>query len=694
VGHFRRIAIRGYRSIAKANIKLGEITVVIGPSDVGKCLGRGTLVLLSNGRTKPVEEIKPGERLMGPDGRARVVLSTSRGRGPLFRIEPKKGDPWVCNDRHVLTLIRGGSEEMIDVELSEWLRSNTTFKATHKLRLMGVDRFEDPPKATNLDPYFLGVWFGEGTKTLVHSARKDVEELKVVSIANPDPEIRSLCEAEAEKWGLRIKTYDEDRCPMMFFFGKRGRPNDMLDALREDVGPEIKIPDRIMRSSRDVRLEFLAGFLDADGYLHNNCFEITQKREDWARAVWWIARSLGFVSTIHPKVSRCQNGYEGTYFRVGISGNTDQIPTRIPRRQASPRKSIRGVGRLGFSVVPLGDGEYFGFQLDGDGRFLLGDFMVTHNSNLIRALRDWAFNVSGTRFLTEGMSIMRVAVAVGDRYKVVFTKERKSKKGSSSYVVVDAETGEKIKWEKIGLTVPEEVVDITGIRPIKATDDLSVRINFSEQGEPWFLLSPLAWTGSRVSKVVGQISGVDALTSGCRDLVYLRGVRRRDAKRARERIEERRGVLEEFEDLDARGKILKRAETKLVQVGRAERLLKEAVRLTSRAEELGQDLEKAREAVAASSRVSVWVEAGEFLEDLARLERAEKLHVRAESLRVDLERAQQGRAETRKRLSKHAIELTKLARTGRVCSVCGGAPHRECVVALKAQAQDAQDWTP
>jgi len=42
--------------------------------------------------------------------------------------------------------------------------------------------------------------------------------------------------------------------------------------------------------------------------------------------------------------------------------------------------------RSGFTVEPLGRGEYNGFMLDGDGRFLLRDGTVTHNSEIACAV--------------------------------------------------------------------------------------------------------------------------------------------------------------------------------------------------------------------------------------------------------------------------------------------------------------------
>jgi len=59
----------------------------------------------------------------------------------------------------------------------------------------------------------------------------------------------------------------------------------------------------------------------------------------------------------------------------------DEIPVRVRRKEVRPRRQRKNVLLTGFDVVPTGIREpYFGFTLDGDGRYLLGDFTVTHNS--------------------------------------------------------------------------------------------------------------------------------------------------------------------------------------------------------------------------------------------------------------------------------------------------------------------------
>jgi len=350
------------------------------PGD-GKCLGLGTPVLMADGRVLPVEQIATGDRLMGPDGKSRTVLSTNVGRGPLYRIDPIKGEPWVCNDVHMLTLVDTDTDKTIDIPLDKWLSSAPYFQSRHKQFSVGIDSFEDAPGSTGLiDQYFLGVWFGDGSKSVRMVG--DGTAIRGVEVSKPDKEILAICQEMAATWELQVKVSDTDRCPRYSIVAERGQDNRLLRALRDAVGVTVEVPDSILRGSRRERLAFLAGFLDTDGNLHHNCFTLTQKRESWARAVCHVARSLGFCSTITTRTAKDQHGVAGTYFVVSISGDVDQIPTRIERKKAEPRQQKKIATRTGFAVTEIGEGDYYGFTLTGDGRFLLGDFTVTHNTRL------------------------------------------------------------------------------------------------------------------------------------------------------------------------------------------------------------------------------------------------------------------------------------------------------------------------
>lgn len=358
-------------SFARGN----RAVLLVLPTGGGKCLGPEVPVLMYSGEIKSASEVRVGDLLMGPDSKPRTVLSTCAGDGEMYRIAPVKGDPWTCNDVHVLTLVHTETGSVIDVPLDEWSRSTKWFKHLHKLFQPEAIDFPPQPQPT-VSPYFYGLWVGDGTKAL-HS----------VAVSKPDPEVLAACRAEADRWGMgvstRVQVIGNGSCPTHTITtpmtrssnGSFASSNHLLLEMRRlwfDRADTIYI-----RGSRETRREWLAGVLDADGYLHHGYFEIAQKDTRIRDAIMLVARSLGFRVTCRDKYV---NG--DLYYRMGIIGDVGSIPCRIPRRQSAPRLQKKNPLRTGFSVESIGRGPYFGWELDGDGRFLLGDFTVTHNTVL------------------------------------------------------------------------------------------------------------------------------------------------------------------------------------------------------------------------------------------------------------------------------------------------------------------------
>jgi len=394
------------------------LLIVEGAAGGGKCLGPGVKVLKFDGTIVRADQVKIGDLLMGPDSKPRKVLGTTRGVGPMFRIKPVKGEPWTCNDAHVLTLVGNGrqyKDEIVDIALDEYLTRGPGFAKAHKL--FQPDHIEfSTAAAPKVDPYFLGVWFGDGTKGMRARVKTQDSRLTGIRITKPDPEIEAICRSTAKTWGLNVSRFDNGpNCPTWCLVGVRGKPNRLTQTLQTLVGENLNIPQEILVGSDETRAAFLAGLLDTDGYLHHGFFEIVQKREDYAEAIAFIARSLGLRVTHRLKFV---NG--NPYHRLQISGHVDRIPTRISRKQAVPRKQIKNALRSGFSTEAIGEGPYAGFQLDGDGRFLLGDFTVTHNSSIFQLLQIALRGIMQPLIVSENgekdfrVSLLRTPVAVLD----------------------------------------------------------------------------------------------------------------------------------------------------------------------------------------------------------------------------------------------------------------------------------------
>lgn len=350
----------------------------------GKCHRAGQGILMHDGRVVPVEKIRQGDRVMGPDGLPRNVLRTNSGRGEMFEIRPVRGKPWQVNIEHVLTLQGGGRFEgqVVDVSVREWLSWGARRQSYFKLFRPGAVDFGVPPAELPLDPYFLGVLLGDGT--LGHKSRVGGD----LRVTTADVEILGVLQDEAIRFGLRLTEHGSRGAAVAYALaGVCGKENPITFRLR-GLGlwacgaGEKHVPQQYKTAARDARASLLAGLIDTDGARNRKGYDLVFKSSLLADDVAFIARSLGLTARVYACRRGCQTGAVGTYYRVSIFGDAcHSLPVRIPRKRLVPRAGNRDPRRSGFTVVPTGNVEpYYGFSLDGDSRYLLDDFTVTHNS--------------------------------------------------------------------------------------------------------------------------------------------------------------------------------------------------------------------------------------------------------------------------------------------------------------------------
>lgn len=350
----------------------------------GKCLAPDTPVLRFDGSICRADEVKVGDELMGPDSKPRKVLSSGPGRSNMVRIVPVKGDPWVCNDDHVLTLKRSWSGkkcwrrvgEIIDISVKDYLAKGESFKERHALFCTGVDFPEQP---VEIDPRVYGMWLGDGsTGRPAITYHEDLE-----------PEIHKYLTDYFTREGYRLNHAGYGKHCGTLFVKKEWRNSPFLDLVRESSGnPPSQSPSkgekRILRryliNSREVRMNVLAGLIDSDGHANGTYFEIACAYPKLEGDIVFLARSLGFRVTVKKRLVEC-NGKKCPSSRINIMGDTHLIPTL--RKKCRQKRLRKNSDCTTFKIEQLGEGDWYGFTLDGDGRFLLGDFTVTHNSDFM-----------------------------------------------------------------------------------------------------------------------------------------------------------------------------------------------------------------------------------------------------------------------------------------------------------------------
>lgn len=371
---------------------INKVALIWGTGE-GKCHKKGTSILMHSGKTKLVENIVVGDLLMGDDSNPRKVLSLARGRDEMYEIWPTKGESYTVNKEHILCLKQTGypkiqdeistsrfriywvednkfksksfsyknknktqikkesgifytkilkHEQIIEIPVKEYIKLSKTKQKQLKQYNVPIDF---PEKYIDIDPYMIGYWLGDGSSG-------DSE------ITSQDSTILKYFRDNLGKYNLNLN-----------FRGFTGNPGSNKFLNNKYIPYEYKC------NSRKNRLKLLAGIIDSDGHYSHKGYEITLKSEQLMDDLIYLCRSLGFACC----KKQCKKS--GDYFRITINGNgIEEIPCLIPRKKASPRKQIKDVLVSGIKIISKGKDDYYGFTIDGNHRYLLGNFVVTHNS--------------------------------------------------------------------------------------------------------------------------------------------------------------------------------------------------------------------------------------------------------------------------------------------------------------------------
>jgi hypothetical protein len=190
-------------------------------------------------------------------------------------------------------------------------------------------------------------------------------------------------------------------------------------------------------------------------------------------------------------------------------------------------------------------------------------------SAIIRGLKWVMYNEpSGDFFIREGEKECRVTLELSDGTLL----QRYRTKSKNGYKLIDNSGNENI-YEGIGLTVPQEIIDVTGIRKIKLDTDSENAINLGEQLEGAFLLTEKASTRANA---IGRLVGVDIVDDALRDV--LRDIRslNQTRKQKEETLQITNDKLSQFDYIDEIKETYSKASSLMEQVhslnGRIEKL--------------------------------------------------------------------------------------------------------------------------
>lgn len=371
--------------------------------DHGKSVEKNTKVLMFDGTLKKADDVKVGEYLMGVDSTPRLVTAVYKGKDEhMYRIDQSKGDSYTVNSRHINTFICIGKrgkrledheKHIVDIDMPTLLSFSKNY-ISERIRAFKVG-WEMPERKVLIDPYFLGLWLGDGYSDNV-------------IICKPYKEIQDYCDWYAEKLGINCdhSGWNENlKCMTnhIFYDGYLEGQNFQRNIKHCKLSTYFRayklfghkhIPPQYLYNSKKVRLELLAGLIDTDGDLCQNGYHWGSIHKELAEQVKYLADSLGFRTHLSggEKFNK-QLGRMYEFWGVSISGKIDEIPVKLPHKKMNydwdEKPSNKDWGTIdgitpsvvsSIKITEVGEGEYVSITTDGDHRFLLADGTVTHNS--------------------------------------------------------------------------------------------------------------------------------------------------------------------------------------------------------------------------------------------------------------------------------------------------------------------------
>ena len=435
---------------------------------VGKCMGIDTDILMFDGTIKKVQDIKVGDLLMGDNSTPRTVLSLARGKDQMYDIIPVKGERYRVNKEHILCLKASGypklnkddknnnnynvqwiennkfnsktftynntninskkkeaeiffkkitNEQIIEIAIKDYLKLSDSKKGLLKGYKVPIDF---PEKDLPIDPYMIGFWLGDGSKRSSIISSQDAVILHYY----------------IGKYDLTLNYQSKYSYRISWFTGKSGS-NKFLTTLKElNLINNKHIPMIYKCNSRENRLKLLAGLLDSDGNLCKSKagYEFNQSLDHFQIIddIIYLCRSLGFSCYKNKKkTSWTYKGVKkfGEAWRIIISGvGIEEIPVLCKRKKANPRRQIKDVLVTGIKVEYAKIDNYYGFTVDDNHRYLIGDFTVTHNScsaiTIAEGFKEYIYN----------MNKKVVVLVKNNNIKKNFTDELLSKCTNEEYI--------------------------------------------------------------------------------------------------------------------------------------------------------------------------------------------------------------------------------------------------------------------
>ena len=362
----------------------------------GKALKHGSKVYYED-KVGNIEDCKVGDKIFGRDGKLTTVLGVyPQGIVDLYRITLSDGRTIECSGDHLWTIenveMHRDRKETIETKKIYETYKRKYFNSklnknveVNRYKIPNIDCIKYAEKEVDIDPYYLGLWLGDGTTNLPGV------------ITSKDEEIVKYVEKYAEKLGAKIAV--KGYLTYKIVNKEKNKHTPIHKIFKKYKLPKNKhIPEQFLFNSKKIRLALIQGLMDTDGYIDKNGkISLSLSNKILANDAAFLLRSLGINCTITTKKTSYFNKKYNkrveckTAYMLYI-GSCDTPLFRLNRKLTRQKKSFKNQATI--TNVQKIDPDYATCICvdNSDSLFLTDNFIPTHNSPSFLLMDEIAIN--------------------------------------------------------------------------------------------------------------------------------------------------------------------------------------------------------------------------------------------------------------------------------------------------------------
>ena len=313
---YQEVIVQKYMDYVKNDDEIGNGAILEVPCGRGKCLAKNTPVVLYNGQIKYVQDIVRTDVLMGDDSKPRRILSVTTGKEQMYTIKENNSDFSYTVNASHILSLRQG-KKIIDINVLDYLN----MPEEERIKWKGYRvPLEFPEQTLEFPPEMLGSWLSD--------------------------------------------YFDYEFSDEWFGFTRKHK------LLENTV-----IPHKYIYNSIDNRRRLLGSYLDYDAFARPGKYVVLGLNIELYKQLQFLGRTLGIVVKI---VSLKKEKGKGLYAMIFTGSEINHLPVSA-NMKTQCKKRVNELS-YGITVVPGKVDTYYGFEIDGNRRFVLGDCSVTHNT--------------------------------------------------------------------------------------------------------------------------------------------------------------------------------------------------------------------------------------------------------------------------------------------------------------------------